>query len=289
MGKPHKLPTETAPTPHQVEPNDPEDDIEMSFFEHLGELRNRLVRAIWGIVPTVALCAYFSDRILGLLAAPLASALVKHGFEPDLNFTNPVHAFTAHLQVAVVGGLILGSPWIFFQLWLFIAPGLYRSEKRYAVPFVLASAVFFIGGALFAYLVILGPAFDTLLSFAGTLPGNGTDQIRMKPTIMISEHLDLSMRLLLAFGVTFEIPVIITFLALVGVVHWRQLLSFFRWWVVIAAVLSAILTPGGDVGMQLAMLVPLVGLYLGSIVLAWAFGRSPPPETESEPDPEAQS
>ena len=258
---------------------EPEDDVEMTFFEHLGELRNRLVRSLWGFLPGIALAWAFKEQILNLLTRPLVTAWVHRGFgEPQLHFANPVDPFMAYVQLAIICGVLFGSPWAFYQLWQFVAPGLYRNEKRYAVPFVLSSALFFIGGAFFGYVAILGPAFDTLLSFAGMLPDS---QLRVQPTIMLAEYLDFSTRLLLAFGITFEVPVVITFLAFAGVVNWRQLLGFSRWWVVLAAIASALLTPGGDVGMQMLMLIPLVTLYMASIGLAYAFGpkvAAPRPE-----------
>jgi sec-independent protein translocase protein TatC len=269
MGKPLKIADRPVEEPGKSA-DQPEDDVEMSFLEHLGELRNRLVRAMWGILPGIALSWAFKERILDFLTRPLVHAWIHRGFgEPQLHFANPIDPFVAYVQLAVICGLIFGSPWALYQLWLFVAPGLYRSERRYAIPFTLASAVFFIGGAFFGYAAILAPAFDTLLSFAGMLPDS---MLRVQPTIMLAEYLDFSTRLLLAFGITFEIPVVITFLAIAGVVDWRQLLRFFRWWVVISAVISAVLTPGGDIGMQMMMLVPLVVLYLLSVLLAWLFG-----------------
>jgi sec-independent protein translocase protein TatC len=262
---------------------DPEDDVEMTFFEHLGELRNRLVRALYGIVPGVALAWYFKERILDLLTAPLVQAWRRLGLgEPQLHFANPIDLFVAYLQIAVVCGLIFGSPWAFWQLWQFIAPGLYRRERRLALPFVFFSTIFFVGGSFFGYVFVFPLAFETFLSFAGNLP---SADLRLQPTLMVSEYLDFSLRMLLAFGVTFEVPVVVTFLAFAGIVNWRQLLGFTRWWIVIAAVVSALLTPP-DVGSQLMMLVPLILLYLLSIFLAWMFGpKVPPKEAVAKPAP----
>jgi sec-independent protein translocase protein TatC len=258
-------------------PVDPEDDVEMTFFEHLGELRNRLVRALWGVIPGMVIAWMFKEQLLDLLTRPLVAAWHRLDLgDPQLHFANPIDPFVAYMKIAVVCGLIFGSPWAFYQLWQFVAPGLYRSEKRLALPFVLSSTLFFVGGAFFGYLFVFPLAFETFLGFAGMLPQG---DIRLQPTIMMGEYLDFSVRMLLAFGVTFEVPVVVTFLAFAGIVNWRQLLGFTRWWVVISAVIAALLTPP-DVGSQMMMLVPLVVLYLLSILLAWMFGPKVPSAAE---------
>lgn len=253
----------------------PEDDVQMGFFEHIGELRRRLIRALFGLIPGIAVAWYFKEWLLDFLARPLALAWRKLGLgEPTLHFANPIDGFVAYLQIAFVVGLLAASPWIFWQIWAFISPGLYRREKRLALPFVIASTLFFAGGAFFGYQVVFPLGFETFLSFAGQLP---SETLRIQPTIMLNEYLGFSLKMLIAFGVTFEIPVVITFLAAAHIVDWKQLLKFFRWWVVIAAVVSALLTPP-DVGSQLLMLGPLIGLYLISIVFAWIVGRKKPKE-----------
>jgi sec-independent protein translocase protein TatC len=279
MGNPvplRKAPLDTKgkPPPADV---DPEDDVEMTFFEHLGELRNRLVKALWGLIPGVVLAWGYKEVLMDYLTRPLVRAWHRLNLgEPNLNFRNPADGFVAYMQMAVVVGLIVGSPWVFWQLWQFIAPGLYRREKRLALPFVLASTVFFVGGALFGYVFVFPLAFETLLGFAGMLPSG---DLRIQPMLDISEYLDFSLRMLVGFGVTFEVPVVITFLSFAGLVNWKQLLGFARWWIVIAAVVAALLTPP-DVGSQMLMLVPLIVLYFFSIFLAWLFGPKVSSSTE---------
>ncbi|MCS6797503.1 MAG: twin-arginine translocase subunit TatC [Myxococcota bacterium] len=255
----------SAPTPDR-----PEDDVEMGFFDHLAELRRRLLRALVGMIPTVAVGWAYKEQIMQWLVAPLALAWRRLGMgTPSLHFANPVDPFLAYLKVSLVAGLLLASPWIFWQLWAFVAPGLYRRERRLAVPFVLASTVCFAGGAIFGYVVVLPFGFETLLSFAGPLPdGAGS----LQPTLMVDEYLGFAVKMLVAFGLSFEVPVVTTFLAAAGIVDWRALLRFGRWWLVAAAVLAAILTPP-DVGSQLLMLGPLVGLYYLGVLLAFLIGR----------------
>lgn len=257
----------------QTQPDAPEHDVPMSFFDHIGELRMRLIRAIIGMLPGVAVAWLFKEWLLELLLDPMRKAWVELGLgEPTIHFANPIDPFVAYLKLAVVVGLILSSPWVFYQIWAFIAPGLYSHEKRYAVPFALASTICFGGGAFFGYIVVFPLGFETFLGFAGMLPSEG---MRVQPTIMITEYLTFSTRMLLAFGVVFEIPVVVSFLALSGIVDWRQLLSFGRWWVLVSAVLSSLLTPP-DVGSQLLMIVPLNVLYFFSVGLAYVFGRKQP-------------
>lgn len=264
-------------------PVDPEDDVEMSFLDHLRELRTRLVRAMWGFIPGIGIAWVMREEILQFLADPYMHAFRTLGQgEPTLHFGNPADMFVNYMMIALVCGAILGSPWAFYQAWLFIAPGLYRSERRKAIPFVLLSTIFFVGGAFFGYRFVLPPAFDALLSFAGHVGG-----LRIQPTIMINEYLDFSLRMLLALGITFEVPIVIGFMAYVGLVNWRQLWEFSRWWVVIAAVIAAVLTPSGDAPTMLLVLAPLVLLYYVAIFFAFLVGPKPPTAGPEDADAEA--
>jgi sec-independent protein translocase protein TatC len=263
-----------AATPREREPEDiregPENDVRMSFFEHLEELRTRVLRSLYGLIPTVVVAWVFRREILDYLTVPLGQAM--HRLElptSSLHFLSPADAFMAYMKLSLVVGLIAAAPWVSWQAWAFIAPGLYASEKRIAIPFVVASTICFVGGAAFGYYAVFPAAFETFLSFSEELPRAG---LRITPSITMGEYLDFVTQLLLAFGVVFEVPVVVTFLALAGVVDWRQLLRFGRWWIAIAAVLAALLTPP-DVGSQLAMLLPLVVLYYLSVALAFVFGR----------------
>ena len=252
-----------------------EDDVAMSFMEHLEELRKRLIYSFLGILPGMSVAWWYKEEILSLLVRPLAQAWRRLGLgEVSLHFANPVDPFVSYLKIAAVVGALFSSPWIFWQIWAFISPGLYRRERRYALPFVIASTLFFAGGAVFSYHFVFPLGFETLLGFAGMLPDQS---MRIQPTLMIGEYLSFALRMLVAFGVVFEVPVVVTFLAAIGVVNWKQLLRFGRWWLVIAAVLAGILTPP-DVGSQMMMMVPLVGLYFLSVGLAYFIGPKPPKE-----------
>jgi sec-independent protein translocase protein TatC len=251
-------------------PETPEDDVEMGFFGHLAELRSRLMKAILGMLPGIGVGWYFREELFSALIHPFTRAwrsLELEG-EPNLIILNPIDAFVAYLKMAVVCGLLVGAPVVFYQLWAFISPGLYRRERRLALPFVAMSTVFFVGGVAFGYFMVFPIAFEYFLGFAGTLPGGEN----LEAQYSINEILTLEVRLLAAFGLVFEIPVVISFLAAARIVNWKQLLRFGRWWVLISAILAAFLTPP-DVGSQLLMLGPLVALYFVSVLLAYIVGE----------------
>lgn len=257
----------------------PPDDVPMTVLEHLGELRSRLIKALLGLLPGAWLAWEFKEYLLAYLLAPLTAAWKRLGLgEPTIHFANPVDLFVSYMKIAFVCGFLASSPWVFYQLWAFIAPGLYKRERYLAIPFVLASTVCFAGGAFFGYQVVFPLGFETLLGMSGMLPD---ESIRVQPTIMLVEYMGFATRMLLAFGVVFEIPVIVTFLAMINVVNWKQLLKFGRWWVVIASIIAAVLTPP-DVGSQVLMLVPLVVLYFLSVGLAYLFGPKVEPEKKVE-------
>lgn len=255
-------------------PEIPEDDQEMSFLEHLGELRTRLIRALLGVLPPVAVAWLFKEQLMDVAVRPLTLARAEMGLSaPTLHFADPTGAFIGYLKVALVSGALAAAPWLFWQAWAFVSPGLYRRERRLAIPFVAASTLCFFGGVAFCYAVVFPMILQTLLGFQGQLASGA----RIEDTLFLGEYLTFSVRLLGGFGIVFEVPVIVVFLGATGAVDARRLMRFGRWWIVIAAVLGAILTPP-DVGSQMLMLLPLVGLYYLSVgivaFLDWRRSRS---------------
>ena len=252
-------------------------DVPMTIWEHLSDLRRRLTLALISIVPGTIVAWELREHILDFLVAPLAKAWPKMGGfgAPALNFQNPADPFLVYIRISLIVGIVLASPWIAYQAWSFVAPGLYSKEKAYAIPFSLASAVFFIGGAFFGYYLVLPVGFEALLGMAGMLPSH---VVSVQPVIMIDEYLGFATAMLLAFGVVFEVPVVLTFLAATGVVNWKQLLGFSRYWILISSILAALLTPSPDVGSMLIMMAPLVVLYYVSTLIAYFIG----PKVEAE-------
>jgi sec-independent protein translocase protein TatC len=265
------------------------DEKRLPFIEHLDELRVRITRCLQGLLVAVVGCFLVSEQIFDFVAAPLVSAFKE---APTLHIQSPMEVFFVYLKLSLIAGIVVAAPWILYQLWMFVAPGLYRTERRLAVAFVFFGTLFFFGGVAFAYKVVFPYGFQYLLDFAYDRAGNlslideigkvfgmeldhakaGILKAAIKPTIMMETYVGLVLKLLLAFGLVFELPLLLYFLAKVGLVNHRSLLRFFRYWVVLAFLISAILTPP-DVFTQTAMAGPLIIMYLMGVVVAWMISR----------------
>jgi sec-independent protein translocase protein TatC len=249
----------------------------MSFWDHLNELRSRLVRSILAVMVGVGVAWTYREPILAWLTRPytVAWTSLKLAGPPNLHFPGPADLFFSYLKLSVFGGVVFALPVIFYQLWAFVAPGLYAKEKRYALPFVFVSSLLFGTGIYFAWRVALPLAYRYLLGLSGHVSGSN---LSVTPTIMIEQYLDSIAQMLIAFGAAFELPVLATFLSLAGVITHRHLIRFSRYFIVVAFVVAAIFTPP-DIVSQLILAIPLCLLYGVSIVLTWIFGRKPSPET----------
>ena len=235
---------------------------------HIRELRDRVRNAaIWFVIAFVA-CYVFSEDIYAWLRVPLDNAWMAHanklGAVPLMNFSSVTEPFWVYLSVSLWAGIFAASPFIFYQLWQFIAPGLHRRERRLGIAFAAISGVLFVAGGAFCYFFALQPMFQFLLGYA-------SDTIH--PQLMMSEHLELSRNMMLAFGAVFELPLLLVFLAGVGLVTHRSLWKFNRWFVVIAFVVGAILTPSPDPVAQVIMALPMVVLYNISILAVFIMTR----------------
>ncbi len=242
----------------------------MTFFEHLEELRGRIVKSVLAIGIGFAIGWVFREPLLAWLTHPFVMAWkAAHLTEAaSLHFPAPASLFFAYLKLSFLAGVVFALPVLFYQLWAFIAPGLYAREKRYAFPFVLSSTLLFAGGGYFGWRVAFPIAFRYLLGLSGAVSA----ELTVSPTVMIDDYLDFVIRMLLAFGVVFELPILAFFLSLSGVITYRHLLRFFRYFVVLAFVVAAIVTPP-DIISQLLLAIPLCLLYALSIGLAWLVGR----------------
>jgi sec-independent protein translocase protein TatC len=253
---------------------EPEEDVKMTIWEHIGELRKRLTRAAMGLVGGACVCWAFREQLLGWLAIPYAKAwrerfpeLVKAGQQPEFITLAPADAFVNYMQLALVGGVILSVPIIFYQLWAFISPGLYSREKKYIVPFVVFSSTLFSAGVAFAYYVALPFSFPFFFSLLGQVGGASGISLTTKPTM--EYYLDFVEHMLLAFGFVFELPLFIGFLALAGIVTPQQLVKFSRYAIVASFVVGAFVTPGPEISSQIAVSSALIGLYFMSVGLAF--------------------
>jgi sec-independent protein translocase protein TatC len=240
------------------------DEKKLPLTTHLQELRKRLILSFIAVGGGFALCYTFAEKIFDILAAPLLEMMPTGG---SLIFTSVAEAFFTYMKVAFVAGLILASPFVLYQIWAFVAPGLYRHEKKYVVPFVLAGSFFFALGIFFGYYVALPVGFKFLLGFA-------TDFI--KPLPSMKEYLSFSIKFLLAFGLVFEFPVVLVLLARIGVVDARTLARQRKYAILLIFVFAAIVTPP-DIVSQVIVALPMIGLYELSILLSKLFGKKSPP------------
>ena len=241
------------------------DDSKAPLLDHLIELRKRLLTCVWALVISGAICYYFSDKLLGFLIQPL-----KDGFGDGngrLVYTKLYEAFFVELKVAMFGAFFISFPITANQLWMFIAPGLYAKEKRALLPFLLATPILFVGGAAFAYYLVMPTAFHFFLKFQGEAGG-----LELEALPSVDSYLSLVMQFILAFGISFLLPVLVMLLNRAGIVSRAQLAGARRYVIVGAVALAAVLTPP-DVISQLMLAIPLCLLYELSLIAIWFTDR----------------
>jgi sec-independent protein translocase protein TatC len=236
------------------------DEKKLPLTAHLQELRKRLILSFMAVGAGFILCYAFAESIFDILAVPLLKTMPAGG---SLIFTSVAEAFFTYMKVAFIAGLILASPFVLYQVWAFVAPGLYRNEKKYVVPFVFAGSLFFAIGILFGYYIAIPIGFKFLLNFA-------TDFVKPMPSM--KEYLSFSIKFLLAFGLVFEFPVVLVLLARIGVVNARTLAKQRKYAILLIFIFAAILTPP-DIISQVILALPLIGLYELSIILSRIFGK----------------
>jgi sec-independent protein translocase protein TatC len=242
------------------DPEAPEDDTgKMTFLEHLDEFRKRLVRIVTYVGIGFLASFYWHRPIYNFLARPITQYLPPG---TKLAYTNPTDPFTLYMKVSILAGIFITAPFCLYEVWKFIAPGLYRKEKRYVVPFLVSSVFLFLAGGAFCYWYVLPQAYGFLINF-------GAD---FMPVIKIDEYLDLTNMMILGFGLIFEMPVIVAFLSLFGLVSAKFLWSKFKYAVVLIVALAALISPTGDAFNLLIWSAPMVVLYIISIGVAAIFG-----------------
>ena len=242
-----------------------DDQDKIPFTAHLEELRKRLIICFAAVGIGFVLSYGFKEKLFQILTRPLTGVMQAGD---KLIFTGLPEAFFTYLKVAFLSGIILSTPVIFYQFWMFVAPGLYDKEKRLMLPIVLLSTIFFVGGAFFGYFIVFPYGFKFFLGFASDI---------IKPLPSMREYLSFASKLLLAFGLVFELPLIVTFLAKLGMVSVPFLKKNRKYAILLFFTVAAILTPP-DVVTQIMMALPLMILYEISIVGAKIFGKKKPPE-----------
>ena len=249
------------PTDRDEELEQQEEELsgQMSFFDHLGELRRRILNSLIAVGVAFAACWYFADEIFSVFRKLIDESGAK------LNQPEFTDAFTVQLKMALMAAIFLSSPFILAQVWLFISPGLYRRERRYAGPFVVSATILFVLGGLFAYYIALPTGLKFLIDM-----GKG---LEIETLISVSSAFNLVFALIVGMGVVFEIPALIFLLSRLGIVSGPFLLRNMKYAVLGCFVAAAIITPTGDIGNMMILAVPMLALYVVGILVAFIFGK----------------
>jgi len=271
------FPSKGAKSAPERDPDDDWDDDDaaeesggkMSFLDHLDELRRRIMWALGAVVLGFAIACVFYQQLFDFVIAPMR-AMLPAG--QSLIYTEPTEALMLYVKIAVIAGILIASPGVMAQVWLFVAPGLYSHEKKLAIPFIALSSLFFIGGAAFAHYVVFPITFKFFASFS-------SDTITFMPRI--EPAFSLYMKLVLIFGLVFQMPTIVLLLARLGLITAGFLLRNFKYAVLIIFIIGAALSPGTDPVGQIVMAGPMCVLYVISIGFAWMFGKKRQPAEES--------
>jgi sec-independent protein translocase protein TatC len=233
----------------------------MSFLEHLDELRKRLVYALVSLAVGVGIACLFLERIVQFVLRPMQQMLPAGG---KLIFTEPPEAFMLYIRVAIIAGLVIGAPLIMIQVWLFISPALYPKERRFAIPFVFFASAGFIGGAAFSHYVVFPVMWKFFASFSN-------DFVVFMPRI--EDAFGLYIKMVVAMALVFQMPTVVFFLARFGLVTARMMIKYFKYAVLVIFIVAAVITPSQDMASQMIVGVPMLGLYILSILIALVFGK----------------
>lgn len=242
------------------------------FFAHLEELRKRLIRCLIALLVGIGLSFSYSQELLSFVLAPLRDSLPAGGV---ITVHDVTEGFVTKIKIAMWGGFFVACPFIFYQIWAFISPGLKIKEKKYVVPFVFVTTLFFLSGAAFCYFMVIPVGLKFLLSPEALGPD-------VKPYIPIGSYFKFSTDFMLAFGAIFELPVVVFILSKVGIINYKLLMKWHGMSAIGIAIVAAIMTPTPDMISMLLMGVPLYFLYLVSIVVAYVFGPKPSPDDDDD-------
>lgn len=230
----------------------------MSLVEHLEELRKRLIYAVLSVIVGFGFAFAYAEDIFRLMQAPIVEALRANHLSEKLVYTNPTDPFNIYLRISLIAGLFLASPLVLYQVWMFISPGLYRHEKKYVLPFMVSTVGLFLGGGYFGYRVVYPAALTFLIEYGK----------EFQPMITVGEYTDLFLTVVAGMGAVFELPTVIFFLAVMGVVDARFLIKNIRYAILIIFVIAAILTPTTDLINMCIFAAPMIILYVVSIGIA---------------------
>jgi sec-independent protein translocase protein TatC len=245
----------------ELEPQESEREpmTSMSFLEHLEELRTRIFHSLAALAVGMGICWWFHQTLFEYMQKPIINVLRQNGLPQKLVYLTPAEPFNLYLKISALAGLFLTSPYVLYQVWLFISPGLYRKEKKYAIPFMVSTIFLFAAGGYFGYRMVYPAALKFLIGIGS----------QFTPMITIHEYTDLFLTVILGLGLVFEMPILIFFLALMGVVSagwmWRNI----RYGILVIFIIAGALAPTPDISSMCIFAAPMVALYLVSIGVAW--------------------
>jgi sec-independent protein translocase protein TatC len=231
----------------------------MSLLEHLEELRRRIIHSAVYLIIAFFVAYGFRERIYAFMEKPIVTALKAHHLDTHLVYLNPVDIFNLYIKISFVAGAIIASPFVLYQVWLFISPGLYQKEKRYVVPFMAATIGLFLAGAFFGYHYVYPGALTFLIGYSS----------QFRPMVTVGEYTELFTTVILGLGITFELPILVFFLALFGLVTAGWLWRNVRYAILVIFIVAAIITPTPDVLTMCIFAAPMLLLYVVSILVAY--------------------
>lgn len=231
----------------------------MGFLDHLEELRKRVVYSIAIVAVGFGACWGYREHIYAIMQRPIVDALRSNGLPEKLVYLNPTEPFNLYLKIAALAGLFLTSPFVLYQVWMFISPGLYRNEKRYAIPFMVSTIALFSAGGYFGYKIAYPRALKFLIDFSK----------QFTPMITIGEYTSLFLSIILGMGLIFELPILVFFLSLMGIVSPSFMWKHFRYAILVIFIIAAIVTPTPDVVNMCIFAAPMLALYALSIGVSW--------------------
>ncbi len=258
---------------------DPVDSYRMPLMEHLVELRKRVIYSLVALLIASCVCFGFAPEIWAVLVEPMNSALHETG-RGFMAMTSPIEGFMTYMRVAALAAIALAAPVMFYQIWKFIAPGLYPKEQRLVIPLVASSTALFLAGGAFCYLVVFRFAFPLFLTVT-------TEDVQA--VVSMDSYLSVAGTLLLSFGLAFQLPVVVYLLSVMGLINHRDMVRMFRYAMVGIAVASAIITPTTDVLSQALLAIPLAVLYVLSIGVSWMFSTKKVTPPGDSPAPGADA
>ena len=231
----------------------------MGFLDHLEELRRRIIYSIVSVAVGFCICWWKVERIYDVMQRPIMDALKSNGMAEKLVYLNPTEPFNLYLKIAALAGLFLTSPFVLYQVWMFISPGLYRKEKKYVVPFMVSTITLFAAGGYFGYKIVYPAALTFLINFGK----------QFQPMITIGEYTSLFLSIILGMGLIFEMPILVFFLSLMGIISAGFMWKNFRYSILVIFIIAAIVTPTTDILNMCIFAAPMIALYAVSIGVAW--------------------